>query len=196
MFLTGLSQPYRMLLPNTNWPTATLPSYLDRSGRKRTRRDRESEGSVEEGRGAYCTTEEVMTALVAMRKQMAMQEDRMNEQSRRIDELEQQATQYQVELAGAHKQAAQLRQELDDAQEQLALLQGRVETVEQEDLGKLDQDICGLREDVEALQEEMEERGLDSEAENRITNTVTERVTSEMLDSGIAYNATVTFSRP
>ena len=137
-----------------------------------------------------------MTALVAMRKQMAMQEDRMNEQSRRIDELEQQATQYQVELAGAHKQAAQLRQELDDAQEQLALLQGRVETVEQEDLGKLDQDICGLREDVEALQEEMEERGLDSEAENRITNTVTERVTSEMLDSGIAYNATVTFSRP
>lgn len=137
-----------------------------------------------------------MTALVAMRKQMAMQEDRVNEQSRRIDELERQATRYQEELAGAHKQTAQLRQELDDAQEQLALLQGRVETVEQEDLGKLDQDICGLREDVEALQEEMEQRGLDSEVENRITNTVTERVTSEMLDSGIAYNATVTFARP
>lgn len=120
----------------------------------------------------------------------------MNYQSQRIDDLEQQAARRQAELDGAHKQAAQLRQELDDAQEQIALLQGRVETVEQEDLGKLDQDICGLREDVEALLEEMGERGLDSEAENRITTAVTERVTSEMLDSGIAYNATVTFSRP
>ena len=137
-----------------------------------------------------------MTALVAMRKQMAMQEDRMNQQTRRIDELERQTTRYQMDLDAAHKQAAQLRQELDDAQEQLSLLQGRVETVEQEDLGKLDQDICGLREDVEALQQEMEERGLDSEAENRSTNTATERVMSEMLDSGVAYNATVTFSRP
>ncbi|KAK8124240.1 hypothetical protein PG999_004158 [Apiospora kogelbergensis] len=189
------SAPIAPLLPEPS-SKAALPLYHDKNGRKRSRRDRDSAGSAEEGRSACCSTDEVMTALVAMRKQMAMQEDRVNEQSRRIDELERQATRYQEELAGAHKQTAQLRQELDDAQEQLALLQGRVETVEQEDLGKLDQDICGLREDVEALQEEMEQRGLDSEVENRITNTVTERVTSEMLDSGIAYNATVTFARP
>lgn len=134
-------------------------------------------------------------ALVAMRKQMAMQEDRMNQQGRRIDELEQQATRHQAELADSQQQAAQLRRELDDAQEQIALLQGRVEVVEQEDLGRLDQEICGLREDLDALQE-MGEQGLDSDAESRIARAVTERVTSEMLDSGVAYNATVTFSRP
>lgn len=134
-------------------------------------------------------------ALVAMRKQMAMQEDRMNHQSRRIDELEHQATRYTEQLEGAHQENAQLRQELDDAQERIALLQGRVEVVEQEDLGRLDLEICGLREDLDALQER-EEQGLDSDTENRITNAVTERVASEMLDSGVTYNATVTFSRP
>ncbi|KAK6821761.1 hypothetical protein PG987_014586 [Apiospora arundinis] len=187
--------PMAPLLPESSSKEA-LPSFHNTSGRKRSRRERDSGGSVEEGRSSCCSSDEVMAALVAMRKQMAMHEDRMNYQSQRIDDLEQQAARRQAELDGAHKQAAQLRQELDDAQEQIALLQGRVETVEQEDLGKLDQDICGLREDVEALLEEMGERGLDSEAENRITTAVTERVTSEMLDLGIAYNATVTFSRP
>ncbi|KAK8043974.1 hypothetical protein PG993_003998 [Apiospora rasikravindrae] len=176
-------------------PEASTQALHEKNGRKRTRRDRDSGGSAEEGRSRCCSSDEVMMALVAMRKQMAMQEDRMSQQSRRIDELEHQATRYQAELDGAQKQTAQLRQELDDAQEQIALLQGRVEVVEQEDLGRLDQEICGLREDLDALQE-MEERGFDSDAENRITSAVTERVTSEMLDSGVAYNATVTFSRP
>ncbi|KAK8085902.1 hypothetical protein PG997_007173 [Apiospora hydei] len=175
----------------TNRPST---ASLHKNSRKRSRRDRDSGGSVEEGRSRCCSSDEVMMALVAMRKQMAMQEDRMSQQSRRIDELEHQATKYQAELDGAQKQTAQLRQELDDAQEQIALLQGRVEVVEQEDLGRLDQEICGLREDLDALQE-IEERGFDSDAENRITDAVTERVTSEMMDSGVAYNATVTFSR-
>ncbi|KAK8040217.1 hypothetical protein PG991_000005 [Apiospora marii] len=174
------SAPMAPLLPEG-------PSYSHKNDRKRARRDRDSAGSSD-GRTHCCSTDEVMMALVAMRKQMAMQEDRMNQQGRRIDELEHQ-------LEDSHKQSAQLRRELDDAQEQIALLQGRVEVVEQEDLGRLDQEICGLREDLDALQE-MEEQGLDSDAENRIANAVTERVTSEMLDSGVAYNATVTFSRP
>ncbi|KAK8054429.1 hypothetical protein PG996_013730 [Apiospora saccharicola] len=186
-----LSAPMAPLLPESS-----TDLFREKNGRKRSRRDRDSGGSTEEGRSRCCSTDEVMMALVAMRKQMAMQEDRMNYQSRRIDELELQATRYQTELEGANKQTHQLRQELDDAQEQIALLQGRVEVVEQEDLGRLDLEICGLREDLDALQEMEERGGLDSDAENRIANAVTERVTSEMLDSGVAYNATVTFSRP
>ncbi|KAK7943985.1 uncharacterized protein PG986_013098 [Apiospora aurea] len=185
------SAPVAPILPEAS----TQASLREKNSRKRSRRDRDSGDPTEEGRSRCCSSDEVMMALVAMRKQMAMQEDRMSQQSRRIDTLERQATRYQAELDGAQKQAAVLRQELDDAQEQIALLQGRVEVVEQEDLGRLDQEICGLREDLDALQE-AEERGFDSDAENRIADAVTERVTSEMLDSGVAYNATVTFSRP